>query len=302
MEFKGLYTVLITPFHPHGALDEEGYRQNIRYQLAQGVQGFVALGTTGESPTLTEDEQEKMIKIARAETSGKAHLVIGAGNYSTAETVQNALKAQELGADVLMVITPYYNKPTQEGLYQHYKAIADAVKLPIIVYNNPPRTSLNMLTPTLKRLAQHKNIAGVKEASGSINQIMEVIDELKKERPGFKVFSGDDQLTYPLMTLGGDGVFSVVSNLLPKEILEFVNALSKGDYNKARTLHYKYLPLMKAAFIETNPIPIKAMMDVVGMAAGTCRLPLCDLQPTNLEYIKKLLAGYNIKHNERSLV
>lgn len=282
MIVKGAYTAIVTPFNENGELDEEGLRLNIRYQIKNGVDGIAALGTTGEAPTLSEQEKEKIICIASEETKGKIKLMVGTGSYSTQQTIENTKKAKKFGAEIVLIVIPYYNKPTQEGLYKHFKAVAEAVDIPIMVYNIQGRTGQNLQTETLKRLANIPNIIGVKEASGNILQMMEVIEAIHNQQPEFSVMSGDDALTLPLMTLGGHGIISVVSNLLPYQVKALVTALQEKEYEKARQIHYNLLPLFRNAFIETNPIPIKAAMKMKGMAAGSCRLPLCDLMPENL--------------------
>lgn len=293
-KISGLYSVLITPFLDNDELDEEGFRQSIRFQIDSGVDGIVVLGTTGETPTLSDEEKERIIRIAVAETRRKVPLMVGTGSYSTKKTIEGTLQAQKLGADQALIVTPYYNKPTQEGIYQHFKAVADAVNIPIMVYNVSCRSVVNIQTDTLKRLAALPNIAGVKEASGSLSQIGDVIEQIARHRNDFSVMSGDDALTFGLMALGGDGVLSVVSNIMPKQVKLLVNALTRGDYDEARELHYKLMPIFRGAFIETNPMPIKAAMDMCGMPSGKCRLPLCDLLPENEQKLKALLNTYGL--------
>jgi 4-hydroxy-tetrahydrodipicolinate synthase len=267
----------------------EALRENVRFQIENGVHGLVPLGTTGESPTIKEEERKLIIKTVVDEVNGKIPVIVGTGTYSTEEAVRLSKEAQDLGADGLLVVAPYYNKPTQEGLYLHFKAISEAVDLPIIVYNIPGRTGVNVEVQTLVRLSQFDNIVAVKEASGNLAQVMDIIEALGDR---ITVLSGDDNLTLPIMALGGKGVISVISNLLPKPLVELVESALKGDFKKAKELHYHLLPLFKAAFIETNPIPIKTMMNLVGMKAGPCRLPLCNMQPHNLEKVKKILSRY----------
>ena len=267
----------------------EALRENVRFQIENGVHGLVPLGTTGEYPTIREEERKLIIKTVVDEVNSKIPVIVGTGTYSTEEAVRLSKEAQDLGVDGLLVVVPYYNKPTQEGLYLHFKAISEAVDLPIIVYNIPGRTGVNVEVQTLVRLSQFNNIVAVKEASGNLAQVMDIIEALGDR---ITVLSGDDNLTLPIMALGGKGVISVISNLLPKPMVEFVEAALKGDFKKAKELHYHLLPLFKAAFIETNPIPIKTMMNLVGMKAGPCRLPLCNMQPHNLEKVKKILLRY----------
>lgn len=285
-DYQRLFTALITPFDREGALDEKGFRTLIRRQVEGGVKGIFPLGSTGESPTLTHKEQKRIIEIAREETPRDAQLMVGTGTYSTAQTIENTLMAKELGADCALIVTPYYNKPTQEGLYLHYSAVAKAVDIPFIIYNVPYRTGVNIQTSTLKRLMAIPTFLGIKEASGNISQISEVIELAKKERPDFKVYSGDDALTLPLMALGGYGVISVASNLIPDEMAPFVEALAVGDYVLANEIHYELSPLFKALFIETNPAPIKAAMNFMSLPSGKCRLPLSPMSDENLKKLE----------------
>jgi 4-hydroxy-tetrahydrodipicolinate synthase len=291
-KYKGVFTVLVTPFDASGKLDEEGLRQNIHFQLNSGVDGLVALGTTGEDPTLTDQEKKRVVKIVVEEAKGRVQVIVGTGSYATEKTIEQTRMAYENGADAALIVTPYYNKPTQEGLYRHFKAIVDAVPLPVMIYNIQGRTGQNLLTDTLQRIVQMPSIIGVKEASGNIVQIGEVIEMARRERPDFSILSGDDGLTFGVMTLGGHGILSVASNLIPKEIKAMVQALERKDYDTARNKHYELLPLFRGIFIETNPMPIKAAMTFWGMAAGGCRLPLCDLLPENQIKLQNILKGY----------
>lgn len=289
-KIKGLYTAIITPFDEEGKLDETGLIENLHFQLNQGTDGITALGTTGESPTLSKEEKERIIQIAAKETKKKnIPLMVGTGSYSTIQAIENTLKAAELGADSALVVTPYYNKPTQEGIYQHFKAIASAVDIPIMLYNIQGRTGQNIQTSTLKRLAQIPNIVGVKEASGNLMQMMDVLEAIQSEREDFSVMSGDDALTYSLMTLGGDGIISVASNLIPFQMKALVKTIDEKNWEDARKLHFELLPLFKVLFIETNPIPIKAAMNLMGFAAGECRLPLCQLSKEHLNDLQSVL-------------
>jgi 4-hydroxy-tetrahydrodipicolinate synthase len=294
-EIMGAYTVLVTPFNQQGQLDEEGLRKNIRFQLANAIDGLVALGTTGEDPTLTHSEKEQILKIARQETLGKCHLMVGTGSFSTQETIENTLEAQNARANSVLVIVPYYNRPTQEGFYRHFSSLAKAVKIPIVIYNNPIRTGQNLQTDTLKRLAAIDNIVGVKEASGSIVQMMEVIENIHPFRPDFSVMSGDDAFTYPLITLGGHGIYSILGNLFPQQMKNLCDTALNGDYESAREMHYQLLPYMRGMFIETNPIPIKAALNLSGHAAGPCRLPLCEMSKENHEKLKRLLEAARVE-------
>lgn len=294
---RGVFTALITPFDADDQLDEDGLRFLIRRQLAHAIDGIVVAGTTGEAPTLSEEETERVIRISKEEVGRRAVFVVGTGSYSTKKTIQNTLQAEELGADMALIVTPYYNRPTQEGLYQHFKAVAEATELPIVIYNVQGRTGQNLQTDTLKRLLEIPSIVGLKETSGNISQISDVIALARQMRPDFSVVSGDDNITLPLMALGGQGIISVLSNLLPKEMKALTDALEGGNYAAAQQMHYDLLPLMKALFIETNPIPIKVAMQHCGLPSGGLRLPLCSLLPENAEKLRETLeslapAGY----------
>ena len=295
MELKGTYTAMITPFL-HGEVDYEGLRTNIKYQMEGGVTGILALGTTAETPTLTEAEKEQIVKIVVELAKGKVNIMVGTGSNSTASTIRTTERAKEMGADIALIVTPYYNKPTQEGIFLHFKAVTDAVDIPVVVYNIKGRTGTNIETRTLKRIAGLRNIIGVKEASGDIGQMTDVINEIQNRRDNFSVMSGDDALVLPLMSLGGKGVISVVSNLVPKMVVELVDAASRGEFSRARDLAFRTLPLIRAAFIESNPIPIKESMNIVNLPAGECRLPLSPITPETrvlLEVVLKELELLN---------
>lgn len=288
MILKGAFTAAITPFTAQNQLDEEGFRQNLRFQLQNGMDGIIVLGTTGEAPTTDAEEKKRIIKIAVEEVKGKAHLLVGTGSYSTKQTIANTLQAQELGADAAIVIAPFYNKPTQEGLFQHFKTICHSTTLPICIYNHHGRCGVNMHVDILKRLADYPSIIGIKDSS-TIQQISDVVENIVSQRPDFGVLTGDDPLTLPTLAFGGHGVISTVSNLVPAQIRNLVYAGLKGDFIEARRWHYQLAPLYHASFIETNPIPIKAAMNLCGMAAGHCRLPLCDLLPENFRKLQKVI-------------
>lgn len=286
---RGVYTALVTPFDVNGQLDEEGLRENIRFQIANDIDGLVALGTTGEAPTLSAQEKERIVQITVEEAKGKSVVMVGTGSYSTEQAIENTRMAERLGADMILLVTPYYNKPTQEGIYRHCQAVAESVSIPVVLYNIQGRTGVNITTDTLKRLSTIPNIIGVKEASGQISQMSDVIEFIARDNHGFSVMSGDDALTLPLMALGGDGVISVVSNLVPHKVKALVTAMQKENYHVAKALHFELMPLFRGAFVETNPIPIKAAMAHLGMAAGGCRLPLCELTPENAKKLRELL-------------
>ncbi len=283
---EGAITAMVTPFTESGELDVEGLSRNANFQIENSISGLVPLGTTGESPTISDDERETVIKTVVTAAAGRVPVIVGTGTNSTAHSIELSRQAEELGADAVLVVSPYYNKPTQEGLYRHFKAIAESIKIPVVVYNIQGRTAVNIETATLARMAQVPNIISVKEASGNLAQMMDVLEQLPKN---FSVVSGDDNLTLPLMALGGRGVISVVSNLIPRKVSDMCAAGLKGDFAAARRLHFEMLPIFKAAFLETNPIPIKAAMNMAGMPAGPVRLPLCEMQPANLEKLKAVV-------------
>ncbi len=283
--FRGAYTAMITPFTQEGSVDYDGLRANIVFQLNHGINGLVILGTTAETPTLTDDEKEKIITFTVTEVKGRVPVIVGTGTNSTEKTVHASRKAKELGATGLLIVTPYYNKPTDEGIYQHFAAVDRAVDLPLIVYNIAGRTGKNIATPLMKRLATLRHVVAVKEASGDLNQMMEVLQQI----PNLTVLCGDDALTFPLMALGGQGIVSVVSNLIPKEMVHLCDLMLAGKTEEARALHFQLLPFFRAAFLETNPIPIKAAMNLKGYAAGGYRLPLCSMQEENFVKLKKVM-------------
>jgi len=289
----GSIVALVTPFNQNNTLDLVGLRKNIEFQLKNKTNGFVPCGTTGESPTLTEAEWEQVVRTTINTVNGKKPVIPGTGTNSTEKTIHLTQKAKELGADACLIVTPYYNKPPQEGLYQHYKAIAKSVKLPIIIYNIPGRTAVNMLPKTMERL--HKEfpdiIIGVKEASGSLDQVTEIIQRGGKD---FIVLSGDDSLTLPILSVGGKGVISVIANIVPKQIVEMMDCYFKGETKKASELNQKLSPLYKTMFIETNPIPIKYAMSVLGMPSGKPRLPLVVPTMESQRFIKQTLQQFRI--------
>lgn len=290
--FKGALTAIVTPFTDQGELDEEALRKLVEFQIENNIDGIVPCGTTGESPTLGHEEHQRVIEIVIDAVKGRVPVIAGTGSNSTREAVEMTKKAADAGADASLQVCPYYNKPTQEGLFRHFSEIAKAVDIPLIIYNIKGRTGINMETSTLARLAkEHSNIAGVKEASGDINQMKDVLNTLPKE---FDVLSGDDNMTFPLMKLGGKGVISVASNIIPNEIHELTQHALNGDFEKAEELHNKLLPLFEGIFIETNPIPIKASLAMKGMIKESYRLPMCEMQPENKEKLKKILEELKI--------
>lgn len=284
--FEGTYTALITPFRD-GEVDYPALAKLIEQQVQAGVDGLVPCGSTGESATLSHDEHERVIAFVIEKANKRVKVVAGTGSNSTRESINLTRAAKQSGADGSLLIAPYYNKPTQEGLYAHYAAIADAVELPQLVYNIPGRCAVNILPETLARLATHPNIVGVKEACGSLDQIARVIELTAGS--GFATISGDDSLTLPIIAMGGVGSIAVISNLLPKRWVELVRAARENELAKARGLHYQLAPLMRALFLETNPIGIKAALALAGVASEELRLPLTKLTEGNREVLKGAL-------------
>jgi 4-hydroxy-tetrahydrodipicolinate synthase len=291
MMFEGCGTALVTPFRADSSLDEATLRQLVRRQMEAGINFLVPCGTTGENPTMTHAEHLRVVEITLEEARGKVPVLAGAGGYNTAEVVELAKELRALGADGILSVTPYYNKPTQEGLYQHFKAIATAARLPIIVYNVPGRTGVNVEPATLKRFAEIEYIAGVKEASGNISQMAVICAQAPDS---FSVLSGDDAITLPLIALGGRGIISVVSNEIPAEMTRLVELCLKGNFEGARELQRRYLPLMEINFIESNPIPVKAAMALMGLLEPVWRLPLVAPKPENLDKIARVLASLGL--------
>jgi 4-hydroxy-tetrahydrodipicolinate synthase len=286
MKLEGVYTALVTPMSADGAIDEKALKRLVDIQIEGGVSGLVPVGTTGESPTLRGAECKRIIEIVVQQTRGRVPVIAGAGSNSTSEAVHYAKDAKEAGANATLQVAPYYNKPTNQGILGHFRAIAEAVDLPLVVYNIHGRTGKNIDNPTMLELSQNRNIVAVKEASGDIGQIMDLI---AKKPVNFTVLSGDDNLVFPIMALGGLGVISVASNLIPQQMSRFVGAALKGDWDLARKMHYELLPLFKAIFIETNPIPIKAALAMKGLITETYRLPMCALAPKNRESLHATL-------------
>ena len=286
---RGCATAMVTPFKSDGAIDEERLRALIEYQLAGGVKLLVPCGTTGESVTMTEEEDARVIELTVEAARGRARVIAGTGSNSTAATIKYSLVAQKLGADAVLVVAPYYNKPTQAGLYAHFRAVADAVQeLPVVIYNVPGRTGSNIKARTALRLAREvENIVAVKEASGDLTQIMAIL----RERPhNFRVLSGDDALTFALIALGADGLISVASNEAPALMSEMVNLALAGDWNAARELHYKLLPLMEANFIESSPGPVKAALALMDLLEENFRLPLVPVEESTRAALREVLS------------
>jgi len=289
--FTGCGTALVTPFRRDQSLDEETLRKLVRRQIDAGIDFLVPCGTTGESPTLTRPEHLRVVEIAVEESGGKVPVLAGAGGYNTHEVIELIKEVEERGADGILSVTPYYNKPTQEGLYRHYRAIASSTHLPIVVYSVQGRTGVNVEPATLARLAAIENIVAVKEASGNIGQMANVIHEVPAH---FTVLSGDDAITIPLMALGGRGVISVVSNEIPGPMTQLAQACLRGDFATARGIQARYLPLMNVNFIESNPIPVKAAMGLMGLLDPVYRLPMCAPAAANLARIEKVLEAVGL--------
>jgi 4-hydroxy-tetrahydrodipicolinate synthase len=292
--FEGVLPAIITPFSRNSSqsLDTRGLVHNLEYLLSQGIDGVVPCGSTGESATLTFDEHEKVIELTIDTVNGKIPVVAGTGSNNTAEAVRLTKAAKDLGADGVLVISPYYNKPNRAGLIKHYTKLAD-LDIPVIMYNVPGRTGQNLEPDLVAELAKHPNIAGIKEASGNISQISRIIEETRDE--DFVVISGDDNMTMPIMALGGAGVISVAANVVPKRMVAMSDAMRQGDFGKALEIHYQLSPLFRAMFIDTNPIPVKKAVELCGMAAGPVRLPLDELDPKKTDQLAAVLASAGLK-------
>jgi len=296
MELKGCYTAIVTPFKKNLEVDYDGLRENIQFQIESNVDGIVPCGTTGEAATLSMEEHKKIIDVAVDECNGKIKVIAGTGSNNTTEAIELTKHAKDAGADACLLIAPYYNKPTQEGIYQHYKKISETIDIPLILYNIKSRTGVNIEVDTILKLSKIKNIIGIKEASGDLNQVSAIIHGVKlMNNENFVLLSGDDTLTMPIMALGGKGVISVVSNIVPREVKALTDYCLSGNFEKAREIHYKLLDLMKVMFIETNPCPVKYAMNVLkeknkkGMNAGNLRLPLVEISDTSKEKVRNVL-------------
>ncbi len=301
--FRGAMTALITPMNADGSVDYEGFRQNVKFQLKQGINGLVPLGTTAETPTLDETpgaEEDKIISIVMEEVRSfekaegkKIPIILGAGSNNTKDAVKYCERAKRVGADAALVVTPYYNKPSKEGIFRHFEAVSK-VGVPIVVYNIQGRTGINIPTDVLVRIAELPNIVGVKEASGSITQQMDVIAQIKSKKPDFAVLSGDDSLTLPLIAAGGDGLISVLSNLAPAIVTEMVTKALDGNFEEARKIHYRLLPMFKAETVDGNPTSIKYAMNCKKLPAGAVRLPLVEVNPEAKKVIEAALKECNL--------
>ena len=288
--FKGSIVAIVTPFK-NGKFDEKAFKSLIEWHISEGTDGIVPCGTTGESATLDYEEHYRVIEVTVKTVKGRIPVIAGTGANSTDETIMITKKAKQLGADAALLVTPYYNKPTQEGLYRHYKKVAEAVNIPQILYNVPGRTAVNMLPSTVARLAEIKNIVGIKEATGDMKQVSEVIRLCGNK---MTVLSGDDFTTLPLLALGGKGVISVSANVAPRDVSAMCNAWEQGDIVRARKLHFKLEPLNSAMFIETNPIPAKTALSMMGTIREEFKLPLCQMSDDNKEKLRKILINQGV--------
>jgi len=289
--FQGSFVAMVTPFR-NGKVDEAKVRELVEFHVSNGTDGLIPCGTTGESPTLSHDEHHRVVELVIEAARGRIRVVAGTGSYSTADAIEMTKHAERAGAAGALVVNPYYNKPTQEGLYRHFRAVAESVAIPILLYNIQGRTAINVETDTMARLARDvKNIAGVKEASGSLDQMSQVIAACG---PDFSVLSGDDNITLPLLAIGGSGVVSVIANIVPRETADLVHAALDGDWKRARDLHYRLFPLARAAFLETNPIPIKEAMAMAGMLEPEFRLPMCRMSDANRDKLRAILKPYGL--------
>lgn len=292
MRLEGCTTALATPFQRDGRLDEPAFRRLVRLQLKNGVSGLVPCGSTGEAATLTQEEHRRLVELCLEESQGAVPVIAGVGTNATWKAIEMAREAETLGADALLLLAPYYNKPTQQGLYEHFAAVARGTRLPIILYNIPGRTAVNVAPDTIARLFRDcPNIEAVKEAAGSLDQVSEII---VKAGPGLTVLSGDDSLTLPMMSVGARGVVSVLSNIAPKAVSRLCASALKGDFKTAAALHLRLFPLIKALFIETNPIPVKAALELLDICRADPRLPLTRITPANQALLKKELKAFGL--------
>lgn len=286
--FQGAMTAMITPFR-NGAVDYNRLTEHVEFQIKGGIDALVPMGTTGESPTLSHEEHREVIEHVVKAARGRVPVIAGTGSNATAEALELTAHAASVGAQAALMVNPYYNKPTQEGLYRHFMAVADKVRLPIILYNIPGRTGITMTPQTVARLRKHPNIVAIKEATGSLDIASEIASLCD-----ITILSGDDSLTLPLMSIGGKGVISVLSNIIPDRVKALTTAALAGDYTSARRLHVEMFPLFKGMFIETNPIPIKTAMAMAGRDTGELRLPMCELSEGNRAGLQKLLKDHRI--------
>lgn len=288
--FSGVAVAIVTPFK-NGEVDFETFEKLIEFHIARGINVLVPCGTTGESATLSFDEHHKVVEFCVEKARDRVKVLAGTGSNNTEEALKLTQHARDVGADGALLITPYYNKPTQEGMYQHFKKIAEEVDLPQVLYNVPGRTSVNLLPETVIRLSKIKNIVGIKEASGNLEQVSQILQGVRED---FTLLSGEDSLTFPILSLGGKGVISVVANIVPADVVEMIEAFQQGHIKKARGMHYKMFTLMKTMFIETNPIPVKTALGLMGLCSPEMRLPLSAMAETNVTKLKKIMKDYGL--------
>lgn len=290
--FKGSCVAIVTPFK-NGKIDRDALVRLVEFHAKNGTAAVVPCGTTGESATLSHKEHEEVVSITIEAAAKKVPVMAGAGSNSTAETIRMSKFAQDAGADAVLLITPYYNKPTQAGLIAHFEAVANSIRIPVILYNIPGRTAVDMLPETVAELAKRcKNIVGIKEATGSIDRVSQAVAGM----PGFTVLSGDDSLTLPMMSVGAQGVISVIANIIPGDVARMCKLALEGKFTEARGMHLKMFPLIKALFLETNPIPVKTAMEMMGLCGGELRLPMVPMSPANREKLAAALKNYGIKN------
>lgn len=296
MNFEGTYVAMVTPLTEDKQIDEEGFRHNINYLIDRGVTGLVGAGTTGESATLNHDEHQEVIEILVDEVNGRVETIAGTGSNATSEAISLTKFAEDAGADASLIITPYYNKPQQHALIEHYGAVSQATDIPIIAYNVPSRTGINMDVETIVELAKIDNVDAVKEASGSVDKVSDIYRALQREglEDDFNILSGEDSLTLPIMAVGGTGVISASANIDSKRMVLMVDSILNDDYDRAFELHYEMLELIRALFIESNPVPVKTAMNIMGLPAGPLRQPLVEMKEENLEVLKKALKDSNL--------
>ena len=296
MNFEGTYVAMITPFDENGNIDEEGFRSNINFLIEQGVSGLVGAGTTGESATLSHEEHQNVIEILVDEVNGRVDTVAGTGSNATSEALSLTKHAHDVGADSALLITPYYNKPQQHAMIEHYKTIAGEVDIPIIAYNVPSRTGINMDVETIVELAKIEGIDAVKEASGSVDKVSDIYKALSHIdlEDKFNILSGEDSLTLPIMAVGGTGVISASANIDARRMVLMVDSILNDDYTRAMELHYEMVELIRALFIESNPVPVKTAMNLMGLPSGPLRQPLAEMKDKNIEILKKALKDSNL--------
>lgn len=290
MDLRGCHIPLVTPFMEDGSIDEQGLRKLVNHLIeVEKVDGLVPCGTTGESPTLTHEEHGRVIQIVVEETRGRVPVIAGTGSNSTAEAIEMTRHAEQVGADATLQVCPYYNKPTQEGLLAHFRAVAENTRLPIVLYNIPGRTGRNIEPETVIELSKLERIVGIKDACGDLTQTMRILEATRNGSKPFYVLSGEDALTFPMMALGGHGVICAVGNVIGREYREMVHLMLQGRLEEAREIHFRTLPVVRALFIETNPVPVKEALNMMGLPAGPLRLPLTPMRPANREVLKEAL-------------